>query len=504
MIEQQIPLEIPPGLVMNGSLMERTGKWENGNYVRFHNGIARPMGGSVAASLNIGDNTWNTAVDGPAKGMYRYWTDSGGVTVAIGRHTKMFIMRSNFDGLENSIDAITPATGLADQGDVVGWSFANLGTTLLFTNCGWPTASAFAELWAFVDGTAAATVVNSSVYRGVFVTPESFMMLIEGLNTIRWASQGTYDDLTPAVGNSAGSLDVPSPYLVISGRGLVGESLVWTTGDLWALNYVGGTLIYGLRKVGDNCGILGANNVAITNGVARWMGQGGFFEYDGYVRPLECPISEFVFGDIARDHAHRFFTVSLPQYNSIQFWYMTGAGGDYCDRFVEYNYANGTWSKGENIFRAAGVGEWPLDPTTAGLDGSGTSAPLMAGSTGTVLRLHEDASTVLQSEGPDDPATPYLRSGPVHMPDGRFCKVQKVIPDSAAVGDDVTLYAGQDPDAFGTNELEFGPYNVAVANGKPLDVRLLGRYVRYQQTLESNDSGVGVPRIGIIPGGSGR
>jgi len=499
MIEQQLPIEIPPGLVMNGSLMERAGRWENGNYVRFHNGIARPMGEAVQLTTH---GSAIPTTGGVPKGMYRWYTQQGGDTVVVAQHTTMYSM-TNFARASsgNDVDPITPASAPADEGDVNGWSFANLGETVLITACGWPEATdPISPLWTYDISVGAAVLeLNDGRYRGVFVTPESFPVLISGINTLKWASQGTFDTWTPAVGNSAGSLDVPSPYLVISGRPLVGESLVWTTGDLWALNYVGGDLVYGLRKVGDNCGILGANNVAITNGVARWMGPGGFFEYDGYVRPLECPLSEFVFGDIARTHVHRFFTVQLPQFSAIQFWYMSGVGGDWCDRFVEYNYANGTWTKGENIYRSAGVGEWPIDVDSSAT-GARETVPLMAGPSTNVLYLHEQDTGVLTSEnGADDPLTPHLRSGPIHMPEGKMVKVQKVYPDSAGVGDKVTLYEG-----FLPNETEgqFGPYTVAATS--QIDTRFAARYVRYQQTLEDNDSSVGIPRLGIIPGGSGR
>lgn len=500
MIEQQFPIEIPPGLVMNGSLMERAGRWENGNYVRFHNGIARAMGAATTVTIDTSVGTdWNTN-DGPIKAMYRYHAASGGLSCAIGRHTKLFVVRSiDSIGRVNIVDPITPIGGLPDQGDTNSWSFSNLGSNLLITNAGWPTAAATAPFWVYTDGGGDAVVVDSTtVYRGVFVTPERFVMLIENKNTLTWPSQDTYDDLTPTASNSAGSLDVPTPYLVITGRPLVSESLVWTEGDLWALTYVGGDLIYGLRKVGDNCGILGANNVAITNGVARWMGQGGFFEYDGYVRPLECPLSEWVFGDIARSHAHRFFTVPLPQFNAVQFWFMSGIGNDYCDRFVEYNYANGTWTKGEDIYRTAGIGEWPLNPSS-GRTGASELLPLMGSSTYNVLKLHERDTGGLQGDNVSaDIIGPYLRSGPIHMPEGKNVKVQKIIHDTAFASDEITLYAGAYPN---DDEVVFGPYAVPI--GSTIDTRFIARYVRYQQTLGIN-SGVGIPRLGIIPGGSDR
>ena len=500
MIEQQLPLEIPPGLVMNGSLMERAGKWENGNFVRFHNGVPHPMGEAFTPTLSGG----SVPAGGVPKAMYRFWTSAGGHTAVVGMHTKIYRVyaKNRTTSAVNEVDDITPSTGISDLGSAHTYAMTNLGENFLFTIAGW--ANGNSPLWVWPAGGALASIVdNNFQHRGVFVTPESFVMLIDELQTLRWASQGTYDDLTPAVGNSAGSLDIPTPFLAVCGRALVGESLVWTVGDLWALNYVGGDLIYGIRKIGDNCGIIGANAVATVQGVARWMGHGGFFEYDGYVRPMECPVSEYVYNDINRSYSHRFFTVHIPQWDAIQFWYISESSGlqDYCDRFVEYNIVNGTWTKGENLFRSGGIGEWPIDVFQADFSsiGTGLTAPLMVGTNGAALRLHLDTNTMESDNPADDPLGPYLRSGPLHMPEGAICKVQKILPDSAGVGDKISLYAGGFP-----NEAEtlFGPYTVAAQT--EIDTRLTARYVRYQQTLDSNDSSVGIPRLGIIPGGSAR
>jgi hypothetical protein len=471
MIETQVPLKFPPGLQMNGTMMDREGVWADGNNIRFVNGMPQPVGAIVA----LGGVTIPGSFGAASAGYV--WNWSGSTYVVFGSHTKVFVHPN-----VGSSATITPA-GQTDPGNAVTWAFTDLDGVLLLSHAGYGFGNP-ATLWSWdpnVGGVATVPAgAPSSSVRGVFVTPERFVVAIQGMNILKWPSQGSLTDWTPSGINSAGSLNVPTPNFVMAGRPLLGETLIFTTGDLWSFNYVGGDLIYGLKKLGDHCGIIGANAVAIAMGKAYWMGDGEFYVYDGYVRPLPCSVRDYVFGDIDLAYGHRFFTISIPTYNEIQFWYLSTAAVESPDRFVSYNYLENVWSKGFSD-RAAGGSEWHT-----GL-GVGGGFPIMIHTTSANVYLHGQPGATAQAS---------IASGPVQMEDGnRTAKIQKIIPDGADTSDTVSLYVGGFP-----NEAEtlVGPLTVPAA-GAPIDVRVSARKVRYVQTFNAETSRAGVPRLGIIP-----
>ena len=40
-----IPIELPPGMMRNGTPYAARGRWVDGNFVRWHDGSLRPIGG---------------------------------------------------------------------------------------------------------------------------------------------------------------------------------------------------------------------------------------------------------------------------------------------------------------------------------------------------------------------------------------------------------------------------------------------------------------------------
>ena len=82
-----VPITPPAGIVTNGTEYSNTGRWVDGNLVRFENGAMQPIGG------------WNrfkeTPLVGTPTGMYAYNTNAGKSVIAIGTREKVYVQYNN-------------------------------------------------------------------------------------------------------------------------------------------------------------------------------------------------------------------------------------------------------------------------------------------------------------------------------------------------------------------------------------------------------------------------
>jgi hypothetical protein len=464
-IEKRLPLEIPPGLVLNGTVKERKGRWMDGNLIRFPapEGHPRPVGGwqQIIPDLAI--------PVGEPRGMHTFFDTNGNtdrVFVSVVGSLYEIIPNSSTAQLKN----ITPV-GYPSMSSQAA-SFDNLGDDLFFM-AGAPSGSKLFR-WNVINGVAslAAEVTQFTTQHGagtgVVVTPESFLAVLKTGATfaqVVWADQATgYTTWLPSSTNTAGSLNIPTTGRLTRGIVVGSETLLLTTTDAWALRYVGGDLIYGVQQVGDSCGILAQNSAVTVGNVVYWMGENGFFQYDGYVRELQCEISEQIFGDMSRTNRFKFFTVSLPNQNEIWWFYATTASST-PNRVAIYNYATQAWSFIDTLQRSAGT-HGVIQGFGSGSKPANNSFPYMADASGN-LWAHEVESIFPPGGGV------FVESGPVKLGDGdRRMNVQKLIPT-------VTTVVSNEAD--------------------PADVRFSARQVRYKHTMTSVNSRVGVPELGVIP-----
>ena len=78
-----IPLELPAGVVRNGTKLQSRGRWYDANLIRWRDGRMRPVGGWT--------QTTATAVTGKGRSMFAWKDNSGKSLLAIGTATKLYI-----------------------------------------------------------------------------------------------------------------------------------------------------------------------------------------------------------------------------------------------------------------------------------------------------------------------------------------------------------------------------------------------------------------------------
>lgn len=232
---------------------------------------------------------------------------------------------------------------------------------------------------------------------------------------IRWSDNEDLTTWFPEDNNTAGSLRVSAGAFIVTARRTRGETLIWTDSSLHSLQFVGGQLVFGLTDISTQTNIIGPNAVATVGDAAYWMGNRGFFLYDGRVKSLPCTVEDYVFSDINTDQLEKIFCGVNTNYEEV-YWFYPSATSTENDRYVVFNYLDNLWYYGampRSAWENSGLRTYPLgaDPGT------------------NKLFLHDNGL----NDGSTDPVTAmdaYITSSNFDIGDGdRFMFVREFIPD---------------------------------------------------------------------------
>jgi hypothetical protein len=490
-----LPLDFPPGIFRNGTEYEAKGRWRDGNLVRFLDGTKRPIGGWRVKSTS--------AVTGKARAIVT-WKDNSLVTWAgIGTHSKLYAM-SRTGGLSD----ITPAgftAGIADATSGGGFGAGSYGagiygtprpdTTLIQDATVWSLDTWGEHLvgctvddgkiyeWSLATANPAVQVTNSPTARSVFVTEERVMMALGAASNPRkaqWSDAENNTVWTPSATNQAGDLDLQTAGKLMLGRKIRGGNLIWTDLDVWLATYTADNFVYRFTKLADHTGAVSQNCAAVLDASAVWMGRSGFWLYNGFVSPLLCEVSDYVFSDINALQISKVTCYVNSAYGEVT-WHYPSGGSNEIDRYVSWDYL--AYARGQNVWTIGSL------VRLCGADRGAMAYPLLVGSDGYVNE-HEVGFSY-------DGATPYLESGPFELAPGeKVMYVKRLIPDEKTAGDvTATFKTKLYPNGAETSS---GPY----ALGSPTDVRFSGRSAKLRYAgSRLADWRVGVPRLELVEGG---
>ena len=112
---------------------------------------------------------------------------------------------------------------------------------------------------------------------------------------IRFSNQEQINVFAPAADNSAGTQRLQDGTKIMGAIKGKENILVWTDNALYSMKFVGSPFTFGFEQVGTNCGLLGQNACCEIDGVAYWVGNNGFFSFDGTVNSLSCSVEDYVY-----------------------------------------------------------------------------------------------------------------------------------------------------------------------------------------------------------------
>ena len=499
-----LKLKIPPGLTRPGTVYDAMGRWFDANLVRWTEGVMQPIGGWARLS-------GSPKVDGPPRAV-RAWRDNvQHPCLALGTPNTLWLLRGGVLADISPVDGLGAKTlkpGRADADMVSGqYGAGAYGDGAYGTGSGVGVLEP-ATVWALdtygealvacspADGrilfkgnpstaTAAEVLANAPTgCKGVVVTPERFIVALGvggDLRRIQWSDQDnpTFWNMLDAT-KQAGDFNLTTPGALMAARRSTNETLLWTDADLWRMRFIGGQFVYSVTQVGSSCGAISQASMAVLDGKAIWMGTKGFFAYDGFVKPLVCEVSDYVFSSLNKLQRSKVAVYTRAQYGEVT-WHYPSAASVECDRYVTYNYRENHWTLG-------------VLQRTSGEDADVFGFPLAVDAAGFIYEHEVHGGEYAAHNGAL--LTPYIESGPIELGAGdNVLTARALIPDVVPVdGLTASIFSSIYPV---TAETRHGPFTLTPNT----PVRLTGRQVRLRLDAARATWRAGTMRLEVVPGG---
>lgn len=490
-----IPINIPPGVYRNGTELQASGRWYDANLVRWHNGTIRPVGGWRIRSTS--------ATNGVPRSTLAWRSNDGSRRLGVGTNTKLYSMTSGgvlvditpagfvpgpSDGSDNTgygdleygrYTYGTPRPDISPVVEATSWSLDTWGEYLVACS----TSDGKLYEWQLDDvapATPAARITNSPANCvGLCVTDERsiFALGADGNpRKIAWCDLEDNTTWTAASTNQAGSFILTTPGSLMCARRVRGQTLIITDIDAHVAEYVGLPFVYKFETAGRNCGIISRQAIGVLDNMVIWMGNRGFFMYDGYVKQLPSDVEDYVFSNMNRTQRSKIVCVPNTEFGEI-WWFYPSSGSSENDRYVVYNYQEGHWAIGQ-LARTCGVDKtvfnYPMWWTPGG-------------------EVYDHEFAFVRPGGGDV----YAETGPFQIGQGdQILYVNELIPDERTQGDvTATFFKRYYPNG---EETSYGPYSLE----NPTSVRFNGRQINMRINGARNvDWRVGIMRLNAIPGG---
>lgn len=453
--------------------LQTAGRWYDGNLVRWVDGVLRTMGGWRALTGGAGPAQF--ALTGMCRGAHAWKNNSNVPFMVMGTHSKLYVYSGD------QVYDITPAglaAGRADTTSYLGYGVGGYGRGAYGTARIVAGATAYATTWAIDNFGADGLMINSDDGRllkwdGVpaniatavvattgavptgnksfLVTEERFCMVLGAggdPRKVQWADEESYTAWLASATSKAGDQILQTVGTLRCAVKVRRQNLLLTDMDAHVGEYIGLPFVYAFKRVGTGCGVIGPRALEAADDAAYWMGTGGFFTYDGAVKPLHCDVGDYIFSDINRAQAEKVCAVRNPDFGEIT-WFYPSVSSLENDRYVTYNYRENVWYFG-------------LWARTAGVSRGVFSSPVYIGADGAMYE-HEVGTSYSGT-------TPYAESGPVEIGDGsRTYDLTSIVADERTLGQvTATFRARYYPTGTATTS---GPYSLA----NPTSVRISGK-----------------------------
>ena len=365
-----VPLKLKAGFYRNGTEFDASNRWRDGSLVRWRDGSLRPIGG------------WQSFKDGfcanPIRGAHAWESNNGTAYFAAGSYNELTAMTGA--GVAYNITPATMSAGREDAAQNLGFGGGFYGTGYFGTQR--PATGTYSEAtswsldnfgqylvgvhydtgtlveWQLGSSAVAAPVANAPTNNlGLVVTEERFIFLLGAggePRKVQWCDKEANTTWSPAATNEAGDLTLQTTGQIMQGLNTRGQTIIITDKDCFAMRYLGPPYVYSASKVGSACGAVSRMSAVDTDMGAFWMGQKGFFGFDGNsVRELPCEVHDYVFDDINVNQQSKIWALSNTEFSEV-WWFYPSANSLEIDRYVALDLLENHWLIG-NLSRTGGV-----------------------------------------------------------------------------------------------------------------------------------------------------
>jgi hypothetical protein len=487
----RLPLAQPPGLYRNGTRLQSKGRYYDAWGVRWYGSAIGPVNGWRRKGTGI--------LTGAPRAALAWKANDTKTWLGIGTHSRLFVCDR-----AGTLSDITPVGFTAGRADAIaagGYGTGLYGatsygtprpdTSLVLDATQW-TLDSWGEYllgvspddrklyqWQLNTGVKAAQVANAPNCAALVTTAERFVFALgtSDPRTVGWCDQENNTLWAPSSTNQAGSFPLQTAGRLMCGCRVKGLTLLFTDLDVHAAQYIGGTLVYGFDKAGDNCGAISRQAIAsFGTGEAAWMSPGlNFWLWNGGgVVPLACDVLDYIRQDINPLQISKVVAIANAANFEIEWRYCSSSSTE-IDRCVVWQYKDNHW----NIGRAA---------RSCGVDKGVFQYPVLM-SAGGLIYDHELGWDY-------GGGVPFVTTGPVELGNGdTIMHVLGLYPDDATVGDVTASFTvRRNADDAG---ISFGPYALSAKT----DLRFSGGQLEMTVTgAAAANWRFGVAKLDVIAG----
>ena len=361
------------------------------------------------------------------------------------------------------------------------------------------------------------TTNNPTATRTTLISPTTRHLIHFGTETtigtpatqddmfIRFSADESINEYTVQATNTAGSQRLQDGTKIIGALVAKENILIWTDNALYTMKFVGAPFTFGFEQVGTNCGLIGQNAAIEIDGVAYWMGNNGFFSFDGTVNSLPCSVEDYIYDDIDTTKGQQIAAGINNLFTEVTWWYPTSSS-DFNNRSVIYNYGAkappgemGNWysNTNTNFNRTTWIDSlvYPKPYSTSYNTSNTGTFPAIIGETGlgqSVFFEHEIGTDQINPDGSTTALLSFIQSynfalqtdqgiGEYFLAMRRFLPNFKVLTGNNQVTISVSDYPSED--AVATT---LSPFTITSSTTK-VDTRARGRYANVK--IENTSTG---------------
>jgi hypothetical protein len=390
------------------------------------------------------------------------------------------------------------------------WSLSNFGQVLVATIANgktftWDSAIA-ARLTTKASTTTSGftTTNNPTATRVTLISPTTRHLIHLGTETtigdpstqddmfIRFSIDENINEYTPEATNTAGTQRIQDGTKIIGALVAKENILVWTDNALYTMKFVGAPFTFGFEQVGTNCGLIGKNAAIEIDGVAYWMGNNGFFSFDGTVNTLPCSVEDYVYDDIDTTKGQQVNAGINNLFTEVVWWYPT-AGSEFNNRYVVFNYGQsngqlpmGNWYTGANVnsIRTSWIDSlvYPKPYATAYNSSNDGTFPVVIGQSGLGASVFFEQETGTDQVNPDGSTTiltSFVQSFDFSLQANQseiFLAMRRFLPNfKVLTGNNQVTIGVSDYPSDSVAATRLSPFTIDATTDK-VDTRARGRY----------------------------
>jgi hypothetical protein len=390
------------------------------------------------------------------------------------------------------------------------WSLSNFGQVLVATIANGKTftwdSSIAARLTTRASTTTSGftTTNNPTATRVTLISPTTRHLIHLGTETtigdpstqddmfIRFSIDENINEYTPEATNTAGTQRIQDGTKIIGALVAKENILVWTDNALYTMKFVGAPFTFGFEQVGTNCGLIGKNAAIEIDGVAYWMGNNGFFSFDGTVNTLPCSVEDYVYDDIDTTKGQQVNAGINNLFTEVVWWYPT-AGSEFNNRYVVFNYGQsngqlpmGNWYTGinTNSIRTSWIDSlvYPKPYATAYNSSNDGTFPVVIGQSGLGASVFFEQETGTDQVNPDGSTTiltSFVQSFDFSLQANQseiFLAMRRFLPNfKVLTGNNQVTIGVSDYPSDSVAATRLSPFTIDATTDK-VDTRARGRY----------------------------